>query len=819
MTPEPEDDAAGVASAAAAATDPNDTATSPYASSSASDNEDGDVSEMAEDQNDQSSNGGAKAKTGTSNGTSTAAANAKDPTRPRRKKARRACFACQRAHLTCGDERPCQRCVKRGLQDSCQDGMRKKAKYLHDAPNEALMPGIPGNHFARIHNVRANALSGNTSSTDIAPVVGQQAAFYPGNQPGPTSSYGLYNAPQSQPHMPPPLQDFGSQQPPISPPMHSGHSQQSSLSGLPGVLPQQGQSSNQGQNPGQPFGEPLFDPSNPAFFNFDLASLNFGNRYGAMEFGMLNHMSSGANDPSSGDSGGAMGQNAGGFIGGPSVYGQNPGSGNYIFGQEQMDWQGGNGSRHGSTGTLYKNGGDMPGARGNPNISHGYTIGAASLTSPSSGSSPQGLLAGFDGSPISSFYTPSSRSSQQQQQQQTPSQQNQQNQHNQQQQQQQQPQPIPHQQSQPQQQPHSHQQQQPPQLSHSSSSQSQVQAVQRSQGPRQTPYAGQNQRPQNKRLQGPSSIYETVKQPYSYTAGFHGLTACLQRRFSPQKTLRIAKALASIRPSFISSTKNLNREDLVFMEKCFQRTLWEYENDFINACGTPTIVCRRTGEVAAVGKEFSLLTGWKKDILLGKEANLNTNTGGSSGRASAGTSSSRGFNTPRVPEIPRPEGLEGGSRPQPVFLAELLDDDSVIDFYEDFSKLAFGDSRGSVTHRCKLLRYKTKEETSISGLDHDGNVKIEEYQMRGRGTNGKGNMNSIAKKGGAPGAVSNGSRSETASAINGLASQDGKVECSYCWTVKRDVFDIPMLIVMNVSCLPYLHHEIDDHYLIISMAF
>lgn len=28
--------------------------------------------------------------------------NAKDPSRPRRKKARRACHACQRAHLTCG---------------------------------------------------------------------------------------------------------------------------------------------------------------------------------------------------------------------------------------------------------------------------------------------------------------------------------------------------------------------------------------------------------------------------------------------------------------------------------------------------------------------------------------------------------------------------------------------------------------------------------------------------------------------------------------------------------------------------------------------
>lgn len=35
-------------------------------------------------------------------GTSKSASNSKDPSRPRRKKARRACFACQRAHLTCG---------------------------------------------------------------------------------------------------------------------------------------------------------------------------------------------------------------------------------------------------------------------------------------------------------------------------------------------------------------------------------------------------------------------------------------------------------------------------------------------------------------------------------------------------------------------------------------------------------------------------------------------------------------------------------------------------------------------------------------------
>jgi len=39
---------------------------------------------------------------GSSGNVQPAKLNPKDPSRPRRKKARRACFACQRAHLTCG---------------------------------------------------------------------------------------------------------------------------------------------------------------------------------------------------------------------------------------------------------------------------------------------------------------------------------------------------------------------------------------------------------------------------------------------------------------------------------------------------------------------------------------------------------------------------------------------------------------------------------------------------------------------------------------------------------------------------------------------
>lgn len=51
---------------------------------------------------------------------------------PKKKKANRACFHCQKAHLTCDDSRPCQRCTKRGIASSCTEGFRKKAKYLLD---------------------------------------------------------------------------------------------------------------------------------------------------------------------------------------------------------------------------------------------------------------------------------------------------------------------------------------------------------------------------------------------------------------------------------------------------------------------------------------------------------------------------------------------------------------------------------------------------------------------------------------------------------------------------------------------------------------
>ncbi|OJD10558.1 hypothetical protein AJ78_08469 [Emergomyces pasteurianus Ep9510] len=739
-------------------------------------------------------------------------ANAKDPLRPRRKKAKRACFACQRAHLTCGDERPCQRCIKRGLQDACHDGVRKKAKYLHDAPNEALMPGVRGNLYNQTNATRNNAnqqQNGNTTNSNSNKPSRQSVSSTNLYAPQPANNYTAYVQAKSQQGSIPPavIQDtainpsaFQAQSPTSSPTFDlSSNPQNQNLS--PAIA--QASPSTSGRNQ-DPFGSAFFDPSHPALFNFDIASMNFGNRYGALEFGMLGHMATGVGDTPPSDSAtqrGSIGRSSGTFTAqnfGENANNQSP----FLYGDPVLNEWNPAGQGQANPHNIY-NQNTISGQMGEH--PHAFAIESAPMNfaSPSSTESPQmTTTAPFDDTNANFSRTnlmPPTNT------------------------------------------------QQPSRIS--------------------TPGVKHQglQVGAKRRYRSPSSIYESVKEPYSYTSGFHSLTAFIQRRFSPQKTLQIAKALASIRPSFIATTKTLNQDDLVFMEKCFQRTLWEYE-DFINACGTPTIVCRRTGEIAAVGKEFSILTGWKKEVLLGKEPNLNINTGGSS-LSSASSTRGSGTYTPRNNNnyssnssstgMDPHTGMPTGGRTQPVFLAELLDDDSVIEFYEDFAKLAFGDSRGSVMTTCKLLKYKTKEDSAALFHGKDGGetdatggtgagagagadraaagsgaaattttttttTRSNDSANNGRNANGNGNVdgncnangNNANDPSGTTSPSSKGPQQQSPqqqwgkrgiageAGMNQLGFRDGKVECSYCWTVKRDVFDIPMLIVMNVRFPP-----------------
>ncbi|KAF7548527.1 hypothetical protein G7046_g8647 [Stylonectria norvegica] len=588
----------------------------------------------------------------------------KDPLRPRRKKARRACFACQRAHLTCGDERPCQRCIKRGLADACQDGVRKKAKYLHDAPPEALRPVLGPNYNPNPAPTRPNGHRVSSSHSDTLSTTG--SSFF---SQGSTAAFPVYSANGQTPVVIPDGLPFNPQASPTSFQAPAANPQAQINSIMPG-------------NP-MDFNA-LFDPSNPALYNFDLEGLNFGSQYAGWEFGILNKMALGAETPPRENS---MSQTT------PTTeanYAAIFGNGTYDHPMIGADYSG---MEHNSN-TLYAQGNLQHG------LPHAYAIaaGPTSLTSPSTDTtaSPHSA-AGLDGSPGHKF--------------------------------------------------------------------SGLPAMAAAPRHRHKHARTGPQSILGKRQRDSAAIYESVKEPYPYTTGFHNMVALLRNRLPGNKLLRIAKSLGEIRPSFISCTKDLTRQDLIFMEKCFQRTLVEYD-EFLLHCCAPTIVCRRSGEVAAVNKEFIALTGWTKEVLLGKESNRNVYLRSSNGAQDSEPRS--GMTTPRAihAQLDNPDG-----RLQPVFLAELLDDDSVVEFYQDFSQLAFEDSRGKVQRSCRLMKYRTQQDLDEKEANPQKDPRTGILSNRVTRIDGEHGISRIEK--------------------------DGKVECTYCWTIKRDVFDIPMMIIIN----------------------
>ncbi|ODA82406.1 hypothetical protein RJ55_00913 [Drechmeria coniospora] len=594
---------------------------------------------------------------------------AKDPLRPRRKKARRACYACQRAHLTCGDERPCKRCVKRGLATGCQDGVRKKAKYLHDAPEDALGPVLGPSY----NNIRARPISPRQASShshsDAAVPAVTPPTFLPRTA---TPSFPIYPAgSQAQVGMPDSL-PFNPQASPVS----VSTSYQAPAAGAQSMTMLPGNTMDLSA---------LFDPSNPALYNFDLEGLNFGSQYAGWEFGILNKMALGAETPPCDNMSQTADANYAAMFSNGATPAYDAIMGSDFFGGVD------------STSNFYTQDNLQHG------LPHAYAIaaGPTSLASPSTDAtaSPQATLdATLDASPGTGPFggLPNVAAS--------------------------------------------------------------------TMKPRQDRLMHQML---GKRQRDSAAVYASVKEPYPYTAGFHNMISVIKHRLPLNKLLLIARSLGEIRPSFISCTKDLTREDLVFMEKCFQRTLVEFD-DFLQHSCAPTIVCRRSGEVAAVNKEFTALTRWTKEVLLGKEPNRNAHARpASNGGSVDGDSAARtGDSTAETRE-----GGGGGDRPQPVFLAELLDDDSVVQFYRDFAQLAFEDSRGKVQRSCSLLKYRTQDELDGKARTSRKDAKTSILSSRVTRIDGEHGISRIAK--------------------------DGKVNCTYCWTIKRDVFDIPMMIIMN----------------------
>ena len=566
------------------------------------------------------------------------------------------------------------------------------------------MPGYAANYMNGSHNM--SALPGASQIGQNSLPVSQSGAYFAHNQ---TGSYPQFSPLSHQGQMGPPGIDNGNMigdQPAFSSPTQyqpSSGQQVSPAQDLSATM----DSSTLASVAHTSFDSPFIDPSDPSLFNFNISDLNFGNHYGALEFGMLGHIASGAVNTPEFD---VMNMGQHGSV---SYDGQPGFATSFGYPDQFQPWQTmtDTGSRQGSTTNIWP----MP----NSGV-EAFAVGenANSMTGASPHSQNQDFGSGYQSSTLS----PERQFSHPDQQHQV-----------------------------------------------DTSRQNTSQPQQRSRKPAPFPN-DMNQPTFKKRRRDTSEIYTSVSKPHNYTQGFHQLTAHLHSKFNSANVAEIAKALASVRPSFIASNKNLNQDDLIFMEKSFQRSLYELDDHFA-ATGTPSLTCRRTGEVALVNKEFSLVTGWRRDVLAGKEPNLNVNLASSRSGSQTGGSNTRGTATPRMPNVEATPG-----KPQAVLLAELMDEDSVVQFYRDFSELAFGAARSSVTRRIWLMKYKTKDDPGWRPEDRAGDSTVSPQRKMKPDPLIKGEAG-----------------------MKALGGKDGKVECMMTWTVKRDIFETPMMVVMNVS--------------------
>ncbi|PWN29171.1 hypothetical protein BDZ90DRAFT_231164 [Jaminaea rosea] len=485
---------------------------------------------------------------------------------PKKKKANRACAACQKAHLTCDDARPCSRCVKKGIGDQCTDGKRKRAKYLLDEDElEAVKAREQAEKEAK---ERAQAAQAQTKAVSTA-----QDPTIPASTLPPQQQQGIGGAPFQPPYV-------------AAAPASQARPQDASSSSA---------ANNQVSSQTTP---PYTFGSEATSLEYSILSAMLNGIDPSLLTGSPDHDgatvgSGGTGDYSSLTSQAASGLDLAGFLG---QHAQQQG-------QQQEDrsnhpsvgmasdpssfWLGNNGHQpapqqpwgavagpsnttaRSALGQLHAIGGQGSNAAEGEVGSGGFK--ALEVPSPSASIASASRFGNGreDGSSPNDGTTTTTTTQQPQHQQ---------------------PGIPPHYAGDP-------------------------QASTSTLPPHGT--LSDDRAARSQLTDRVSHIYGDRTRPFPYTEGYHFLLKFVTEKFEKAEVLRIVRALGLFRPSLIALQMPLTEEDEVFVERSIQRTILEYEK-LISFSGTPTLVWRRTCEICVVGSEFSMLTGWTRESLLGR---------------------------------------------------------------------------------------------------------------------------------------------------------------------------------------------------------
>lgn len=243
--------------------------------------------------------------------------------------------------------------------------------------------------------------------------------------------------------------------------------------------------------------------------------------------------------------------------------------------------------------------------------------------------------------------------------------------------------------------------------------------------------------------------------PYNHVNGYARLNRWMEENASQASRRRILKPLSVFRPAFRAVAQSLTNVDLIYIEEAFERLLLDYDRVF-STQGIPACLWRRTGEIYKGNKEFAELVG------VGIEA------------------------------------LREGR----CTIYELMEEESAVNYWEKYGAVSFDPGQKAVLTSC-VLKTKakaslgTKPATSLAAAANNSSSSSSSNSVEGSGLNsGVASVN-------ASGTVTP-KQSKAEGDIGAPLKQEKLKEtdvhhipCCFSFTIRRDAWSIPCLIVGN----------------------
>ncbi|KAJ1910783.1 Transcription factor [Mycoemilia scoparia] len=259
--------------------------------------------------------------------------------------------------------------------------------------------------------------------------------------------------------------------------------------------------------------------------------------------------------------------------------------------------------------------------------------------------------------------------------------------------------------------------------------------------------------------------------PYNYVNGYSRMQHFMETNMSQPSIIRILTTLETFRPTFRAIAQSLRDFDLLLVEEGFERMLLDYDHVF-NSFGTPACLWRRTGEIYKANREFADLVG-----------------------------------------IPLHYFRDGR-----IGIYELLTEDSTVNYWEQYGKIAFDTSQKAVLTSCVLqcsvgLKERVQHDELSASSGGGGNNNNNNSGGGGGGNFGSPRKLSSSGAGGGNGNYNNhhnhhhnyphphphhGVSSPSASSVTSSSLLLGRgIRCCFSFTIRRDKYKIPVAIIGN----------------------